>query len=361
MKKETVPAQPPDWRESWGKLKDSTPAPSGKAEKKTINNAQVAAKQMKATHAPEKVEKVDPLMDPEAYSKTPPTEKVIQKIEVMKADNEKVRAALQPQTAVLPEPVAKSKAPATTPESMDLPPDDFHPEPESASVVKPAYMPPVPEKNPLPPIAQPDLPSPVVHQKADPVSTPAAPILAATGEFTVHKTIMPPAGLNSMLFTAPMKEDLSLVPLPFNDKDKIKQWMAILKESIYPSQREWAADQLSACDWHKNLEVVPELLKAAKEDAAPTVRAGCIRCLARMNVNTVPIVLAIQAMKKDADPRVQTEAEQALSILAPDLPMKAEKSGPPANGEAPNPKEEVPAKEKPAPVEGDLPPPDGNE
>jgi hypothetical protein len=222
-------------------------------------------------------------------------------------------------------------------------------------------MPPVPEKNPLPPIAQSEVPSPVVNQKSAPVSTPAAPILVATGELAVHKTIMPPAGLNSMLFSAPMKEDPSLVPLPFNDKDKIKQWMAILKESIYPSQREWAADQLSACDWHKNLEVVPVLLKAAKEDLAPTVRAGCIRCLARMNVNTVPIVLAIQAMKKDADPRVQTEAEQALSVLAPDLPMKAEKSGPPANDEPTNSKEEVPAKEKPAPVEGDLPPPNGNE
>ncbi|MFL5240489.1 MAG: HEAT repeat domain-containing protein [Gemmataceae bacterium] len=361
MKKETVPDQPADWRESWGKLKDSTPAPSGKAEKKTIKTTQVAVQPMKVNSGLEKVDKADPLMDPEAYSKVPVSEKVVQKIEVMKADNEKVRAALQPKTTILPEAVAPVRAPVSTSASLDLPPDDFHPDAESASVVKPAYMPPVREKTPSPVMAQSDLPPQVIRQKTAPVSTAEAPILVATGEHTVHKIIMPPPGLNSMLYTAPMKEDPSVAPLPFSDKDKIKQWMAVLKESIYPSQREWAAEQLSACDWHKSLEVVPELLKAAKEDSAATVRAGCIRCLARMNVNTVPTVLAIQAMKKDADPRVQTEAEQALSILAPDLPMKSEKSGPTVNEEGADAKDPVPPKEQPAPIEGDLPPSDGHD
>jgi hypothetical protein len=69
-----------------------------------------------------------------------------------------------------------------------------------------------------------------------------------------------------------------------------------------------------------------------------------------MNVDTVPVVLAIQKMKKDADPRVQSEAEQALSILAPDLPIKGEKSEVKANDETPM------SKEMPTAADGDLPP-----
>ena len=92
----------------------------------------------------------------------------------------------------------------------------------------------------------------------------------------------------------------------------------VLHDSLYPSQREWAADELSECDWKQNMAVVDAMVLAAKEDPAATVRAGCVRCLGRMHANTVPVVQAVQSLRADSDPRVRTEVEQALATLAPE-------------------------------------------
>jgi hypothetical protein len=335
---------PADWRESWGKLKDSTPPPTGKSEKKTAAKT-IVTKTATASSDSDKPEKVDPLMNPEAYTKAPPSDKIVQKVDVMKSEDSKARATLQTKLADVPTPVVtKTEKPAP---SSDLPPDDFRPEAEPVVATKSEVVPTVPEKKTTPVVKPIDMPP---AQKAMIPDGPQAFVLKTTSEPANSKTAMAPSGMNSMLYTTPVKEDPSLAPLPFGDKDKINQWVTILKDSIYPSQREWAADQLSACDWHKNLQLVPELLKAAKEDPAATVRAGCIRCLARMNVDTVPVVLAIQKMKKDTDPRVQSEAEQALSVLAPDLPTRGEKPEVKAQDETPM------SKEMPAAAEGDLPP-----
>jgi hypothetical protein len=93
------------------------------------------------------------------------------------------------------------------------------------------------------------------------------------------------------------------------------QLMAVLKDSLYPSQREWAADCLSRQDWRVQPQVVQALLTAAREDPAATVRAGCVRALAHMKVNILPVVGAVQALKADADPRVRQEVEEALPAL----------------------------------------------
>jgi hypothetical protein len=103
---------------------------------------------------------------------------------------------------------------------------------------------------------------------------------------------------------------------------KTQDYLRVLKDSIYPSQREWAAEQVSECDWRKNEAVVDALVAAAKEDPAATVRAGCVRCLTKMKVNTVPVALAMQSLKADPDPRVRTEVDEALATLAPGMPMK---------------------------------------
>ena len=47
------------------------------------------------------------------------------------------------------------------------------------------------------------------------------------------------------------------------------------------------------------------------------MRAGCVRCLARMKAATPAVVATVQALKADADPRVQHEADCALTVLAP--------------------------------------------
>ncbi len=95
----------------------------------------------------------------------------------------------------------------------------------------------------------------------------------------------------------------------------VAELMMMLKDSLYPSQREWAADKLSATDWRLNPQVADALAAAAKDDPAATVRAGCVRGLVKMKANTASVLGALEALKADADPRVQKEVGQALAAL----------------------------------------------
>jgi hypothetical protein len=99
--------------------------------------------------------------------------------------------------------------------------------------------------------------------------------------------------------------------------ENIHQMEATLRDSLYPSQREWAAESMAAVDWRTHPQVVQALTTAAKEDPAPTVRASCVRCLAAMKVNTLPVVTVVRGLKNDSDPRVRQDAERAWSVLAP--------------------------------------------
>jgi hypothetical protein len=114
-------------------------------------------------------------------------------------------------------------------------------------------------------------------------------------------------------------EPLALTPRPGLVKptaENIHQMEITLRDSLYPSQREWAAESMAAVDWRSHPQVVQALTTAAKEDPAPTVRASCVRCLASMKVNTQPVITVVRGLKNDSDPRVRQEAERATSILA---------------------------------------------
>ncbi len=113
------------------------------------------------------------------------------------------------------------------------------------------------------------------------------------------------------------------------------QLLSMLKDSLYPSHREWAADCLSRQDWRSQPQVVPALLTAAKEDPAATVRAGCVRALANMKVNTLPVVTAVQALKADADPRVRLAVEDALPALGVASDGQTDNNVRPASGRLP--------------------------
>ena len=97
--------------------------------------------------------------------------------------------------------------------------------------------------------------------------------------------------------------------------DNLHQMEITLRDALYPSQRELAAQAMATADWHSHPSVVQFLTKAAKEDPAATVRATCVRCLANMHVNTGPVLTVVRGLKKDTDPRVRQEAERALSTL----------------------------------------------
>ena len=105
------------------------------------------------------------------------------------------------------------------------------------------------------------------------------------------------------------------IPGPGQSPESTPQLLAKLRDSLYPSQREAAADALAGRDWHAQPQIVEELVKAAREDPAPVVKAECVRVLVRMNVNKASVVAACQALKSDPDARVRKEAEQALLVL----------------------------------------------
>jgi hypothetical protein len=95
----------------------------------------------------------------------------------------------------------------------------------------------------------------------------------------------------------------------------IQQLVVALKDSLYPSARETAADQLAEVNWRLQPQVVHSLMKVAQEDPAATVRAACVRALGHMGANTVDVVQVVQSLKKDNDPRVRHEAEETLVNL----------------------------------------------
>jgi len=96
----------------------------------------------------------------------------------------------------------------------------------------------------------------------------------------------------------------------------VPQLSATLRDALFPSQREAAAEKLATLDWKTNDDAVRALVQAVHDDPAPTVRAACIHALAKMKVNTMPVVGAIRNANNDKDVRVRTEADDALSVLA---------------------------------------------
>lgn len=92
----------------------------------------------------------------------------------------------------------------------------------------------------------------------------------------------------------------------------IVEQLVVLKTSLHPSQREFAAEQLGQISLRGNSEVIQTLFHGVKNDPAPTVRAACIRSLTRMKIHTIETMDLFRGMKTDQDPRVRLEADKAL-------------------------------------------------
>jgi hypothetical protein len=102
---------------------------------------------------------------------------------------------------------------------------------------------------------------------------------------------------------------------------EMQRWLNVLRDSLYPSQREWAAETLSVVDWRCNPKVVEAMVAGAREDPAATVRAACVRCLSKMKVSTPEVVSVVTALKADSDPRVRQEVDQAMLTLGTARPL----------------------------------------
>ncbi|MCI0684543.1 MAG: HEAT repeat domain-containing protein [Gemmataceae bacterium] len=96
-----------------------------------------------------------------------------------------------------------------------------------------------------------------------------------------------------------------------SDSNTLAQLINVLQQSPYPAQREWAATNLSTFDSRANPHLTQVLVQAARQDAAPAVRAASIYSLSRLNVHSEPVLGTLQALRGDADPRVRQEVEQA--------------------------------------------------
>jgi hypothetical protein len=129
---------------------------------------------------------------------------------------------------------------------------------------------------------------------------------------SLSSSVVPAAYHTPREFLAPRAHLGTVKPTAEN----IHQMEITLRDSLYPSQREWAAESMAAVDWRSHPQIVQALTMAAKEDPAPTVRASCVRCLATMKVNTPPVITVVRGLKTDSDPRVRQAAERASSILA---------------------------------------------
>jgi hypothetical protein len=138
------------------------------------------------------------------------------------------------------------------------------------------------------------------QQPMTPMQQPMAP--------TQYQQPMP-GGFPAYIAPSPM---LQAPAGQVNEAIYLQQLTSVLRESPYPAQREWAATTLAAYDWRMHPEVVNLLIAAARQDPAPTVRAGCVYSLARMNANLEPVATTFETLRQDADPRVRQEAEQAL-------------------------------------------------
>jgi hypothetical protein len=113
----------------------------------------------------------------------------------------------------------------------------------------------------------------------------------------------------------PMAPPMAMAQAPVQEP-QTRQLIAVLHGSIMPSEREMAVDQLTCFDWRSQPQVATAIVEAAKNDPAATVRASCVRALAKMKVNTLPAVQTVQALKSDKDIRVRQEVEQALAIMS---------------------------------------------
>jgi hypothetical protein len=113
----------------------------------------------------------------------------------------------------------------------------------------------------------------------------------------------------------PMAPPTAMAQAPVQEP-QTRQLIAVLHSSVMPSEREMAVDQLTCFDWRSQPQVAAAIVEAAKNDPSATVRASCVRAMAKMKMNTLPAVQTVQALKNDKDIRVRQEVEQALAIMS---------------------------------------------
>jgi hypothetical protein len=307
-----------DWRSSWGKANDV----AGRLSEKPIDSQPAPAKPA-LPHAD--TTRPDPLRMPQQFDRRPLEEK---------PSAQKRDSTLSTTSAAVSTLTAKPARSSVSETATARPLVGNAPVPASmngsAGVAGTARAPTMTNASAPAPLRQ-SLPQANAFNTVPPAGSSAASAhpMATTSPASMIAQVTPAVGtngsMNSTVITAGFQgpalanpsapaayQTMSSKPTPEN----IQQMLVALRDSLYPSQRELAAQSMAAADWRTHPQVVQALTTAAKEDPAATVRAGCVRCLANMKASTPPVVLVVRGLKNDNDPRVRQEAERALSILA---------------------------------------------
>jgi hypothetical protein len=117
--------------------------------------------------------------------------------------------------------------------------------------------------------------------------------------------------------------------------DFVPQHLTTLRDALYPSHREWAAENLAETNTQVHPEVVDALLRSARHDSAASVRAVCVHSLAKLNARTDAVVTTLRSLKDDSDARVRLEVDQALTTLGSGSPAASQPPVVPAGAVVP--------------------------
>lgn len=96
--------------------------------------------------------------------------------------------------------------------------------------------------------------------------------------------------------------------------DPVMRLIGCMTDDQLPSMREVSAEML-AREGKGRPEVVEALLRSAKNDPAPSVRACCCRCLAEMQVNSPECTAVLKSLQTDKNQLVRTAAMAAAEAL----------------------------------------------
>jgi hypothetical protein len=376
-KVETSTPQPSDWRESWGKIPPPKSAPIHSEERVTIKappKVELPHAVVKEDDPLSTPEKFTALPDAGAFgdSHTKETKKPLavlfastQPPPAPKAEEKKPErpAVTVPPPPVPVEPVVAVKpAPAALPELKISPPTSAQPTPPATAKAPP---PPAPapvtaevkaEAKPTVPLGMqsvlavrsPELAPPAPQKPASPSQAQAmgidaneanaftepptggktavasngfwgfkkaAPAASPQPEAVAMRPTSPPGGYILPPLAPASIPSVTQAEFHQEISPELAKLSVLMHESLYPSQREWAAERLASFDWRRQPQAVELLIERAKQDAAPSVRVECIRSLGRMTSDAPGVVETVRLCRFDADPRVRQEADDALAKL----------------------------------------------
>jgi hypothetical protein len=355
----------PDWRKSWGdRIGDRTPFLNKVPESPSSRSAPPRP----PTSLTENSKRPDPLVSPDAFGQQQDQKPAIATAHESGPTHPRARVPLGAQSVLaaangLENGVRYVPVPIVTvphPKQPPVPPAPELPKPPQANLYVNAFTPPEAYKQQQqqqmqyamgpqrmthpgygPTLAhgypQQQMYRPMTHPMMP--QQPMAPMMSRQTQFgarnyqgpqppnpfVTHQGMPPPMagqagqshGIAQASFNAAMDRRQPAPPTaaaPVN-LEAMQQLIIILGTSVYPSQREWAALHLGTYDWRAHPFVLQALLTAAQEDPAPTVRAGCVNAIARLNADVEPVIAMLERLRTDADPGVRQQADQALTRM----------------------------------------------